>query len=293
MINRCRAWACWGLLWIIFGLGGCQVGVGDVAVVEKPADLLVGDFVAGHNANVDRLQDLNIYSQLVVEEVKADGQMEINQLDVNIDLSLPHKMVIFIKKVSQDLYWLGCDEKHYWGIDLYAKKRHAFVGRNGVAVKAGRGRVVFPATPHDMIDLLGYSKLKWAGVSDKPAVLEYMDGGAGMRGFVFESMDGRRRYLIDPKTRVVLRIDLLDKQGYSRVTCRLKGHERVDVYGVAGEDPLLAMVYVIRGVGKAGSLVLRVDSVSSRKGKSKAIFEMAKVMKRYRVRADQIVDLNQ
>ncbi len=275
-------------------LNGCSIFEKTEGVARQVPVKTGQEFVDVYNKNVRKLQNLYINSSVTLD-YKKDGKATRDIVDGRVWLSQPNKLALNIKKIDNNLFWLGCDDEKYWMIDLYNKPRVGFVGRHGAEVVSGGEEMVLPATPKELISLFAFSKITLSE-EQLAGELEYVDGkyeSRGVKGFLIEPVGVNVRYLVDPFTFDPLRIDVLDQEGYSVVVCYLTKHRGFEVKGYdLAVLPRIAGKYDVRAIDRGGRMSLEVSDLTIKK-MPQGVFDMGKTFKNFKVQPERIYDLNQ
>ncbi|MCX5658157.1 MAG: hypothetical protein NTW19_00345 [Planctomycetota bacterium] len=282
-------------LWALTGvLAGCPPQGSD-ARFTRPAELpSYGTVVNGYNANAGRITRL--WARAVAEmEWRQEGKRRFEQGDGILAVVTPDRSAFSLGKLGNPLFWAGTNAKQYWLLDL-REERLAYVGerRNPPKPPAGN-KLPVPIYPPDLLRVLGI------GAIDKPPdILEFgaeitrkPDPPVGWEnGLIIEPPGSATRYVLDPKTFLPARIELVDAQGEPRLIARLSRFEPVKIAGQPpGGLPKIATRVEITLPETDGRMTLFLSDPSDGQERiDDDAFDLEKVKKTFRPR--RVVDLD-
>lgn len=197
------------------------------------------DLVARHNHAVRNVQRLSAFA-VVSLRWQEDGQRRSEQGEGILAVVLPGKLSLTLGKLH-DLFRIGSDGQRYWFIDLSDDPAIAHVGRHEQAASTSLRKLDTIVMPHDLIRLLGLLPIDPLREPKPPAVVRYGNQ------FLIEPPGSRMRILLDEKTARPRRIDLLDAEGFSRVSAQLSRYDHLETTGIPpGSWPTTATMIEIR-----------------------------------------------
>ncbi|MEX1089462.1 MAG: hypothetical protein WEC36_09600 [Phycisphaeraceae bacterium] len=232
------------------------------------------ELATGYNANLTDLHRL--WSRAVVDFhwQDDDGRKHHERGDGHLIIALPDKLALTLGKAGIDFLWIGCNEKSYWFFNLQDEGKvyfgqHANVGRPG-----SRG---LPGGIHPLMlpYLMGMVPIDAENDPPAPAV-EWVEGR-----FVIEPPNLGLRISLDGKTRVPVRIDLLDRAGQSLLVSRLAQYQVVRLEGKPSSQwPGLPNQVEIQTVGQYGKVALRLADMTDNSDRIKPrIFDFNVLLK--------------
>ena len=215
-------------------LAGCHASQGltaDSAVGAEqiePADITYREVAEAYNRTVADFDTLFLrtYVRLAWEQANAAGETVQRREagDGKLIFASPRSTVLTIEKLSRVYLWAGSNDQAYWLFDQVDEgHKVAYVGRHDAPPSEGVRRLPLPFRPDHMPFLLGLLPLDPALSSEV-----YLYDGQ----YLIEPEGMRLRMFIDPASFRPTRVDLLDPEGESQVTCRLTGRFGVEVEGV-------------------------------------------------------------
>ncbi|MCE2966256.1 MAG: hypothetical protein ACK5XK_13140 [Phycisphaerales bacterium] len=317
MVRTCvRGGACAGALAGVLALMGCQATqMGDrtwVSPARAAPD--VATMIERYNRNAERLSRVFIAAGDVrIRLVGSDGAERTEQAEFSMQMVAPSNLAIFIRKLSQTLFVLGCNQERYWWVDVSGDEKFVATGLNSLAWRVKRGPTVgLRIRPTDIVRLIGAVPIAadGSGTADSPQARWSSDGknailtiphratddqlsgdGAGdSEGVAFE------RITMDATTGWPSRVELLDRAGVVIVESELSAHGPVDIRASGAERPRLAQSVFIRHVPSGSELRLGFSEMSDgdegggRSRISPRAFDLEAVRKT--MRAERVIDLD-
>lgn len=242
------------------------------------------DTAAAYNARLARLDRVQSPVSLIITSYDDEGRRVEDQLEGNLMVIPPRKVSLRIDKVAQTLAYLGCNDEHFWSIDVKDPVT-ARVGRqtdNADPSFAPRD-LGLPVHPADLLELLGITPL--------PA-----DGRTAWSedGRLLVSVHGRwstRRLLLDPKTFEPARIDMLDRAGTTVVSCDLSMYADVKLRDTIRDLPRMATRLLMTDAKTRGSIRLNVVAAENPGDRMRtAPFDLKKLLEANGVK--KVIDLD-
>jgi len=231
-MNRTAPLAMMALL--VCALCSCASGGKGGAVINRDQPPPgYAEVAARFNERADRLGRIWANATARISYLDEEGDRHTEQGEGHFQFLAPSKFALSIGKISEVLFWIGCDEHRYWFFQMYEGDRVS-VGRNAnIGAPCSRGSGL-PASPLDIIDLLGVTPLpmealgatswslngKWL-VVDAPGHLTW------------------RRLFLDPATLLPHRVELYDPDDTTEplVIASIEEHDKVELDGVGGFMP--------------------------------------------------------
>lgn len=215
-------------------LGACATGQSG-ASSKSPRQAPPGyDEVATRfNERADRLGRIWANATARFTYLDEDGDAHTEQGEGHFQLIAPDRFALSIGKISEVLFWIGCDHDRYWFFQMYEGDRVS-VGRNDNIGQPCSSDLGLPASPVDIIDLLGVTPL---GPTDHGAT-SWSNNGK----WLVVDTPGRqtwRRLFLDPKTLFPARIELYDPNDTAEpvVIATIEEYDKVELEGVGGFMP--------------------------------------------------------
>lgn len=239
------------MLWLL--TAGCATQ--PMAQQQAPEHLPAFHEIAQrYNLNLARTSRL--WSRAGVELEWRDEQgKHYEQGDGNLIMVLPDRVALSVGKLGNPILWAGCDRERYWLFNL-RDQRVLHFGRHRLSA-TGAKKLPIPIHPADLIALSGLLPLDANGTPAPPGV-------TWEEGYYVITPPGlSRKMWIDPETTRPSRIDLLGRDGSSRVTCRLSRWQAMTIHGVApGAFPQIATRLEVSLLGREGTMTLFLSDPS-------------------------------
>ncbi len=278
----------------------------------------VAAMVERYNRNAERLSRVFIAAGDVrIRLVERDGQERTEQVEFSMQMVAPENLAIFIRKLSQTLFVLGCNQERYWWVDVSGDEKFAATGLNALAWRVRRGPTVgLRIRPTDIIRLVGAVPIA-LNADGTPGVAgaRWSDDGKGVvltiahvgprpgasdTGENETPTDGEgiamERITMDAATGWPTRVELLDSAGEVIVDSELSAHGPVNIRTSGAERPRLAQSVFIRHQPSGSELRLGFSEMSDgdegggRSRISPKAFDFEAV--RRTMRADRVIDLD-
>ncbi len=238
-----------GLGSVITGCATDGVGAGP-APVDRGTAPSYAEVVQEYNRRTERIPRLWASAVVRLRYADEDGNLRDEQGEGHVQLLAPDRLALSVGKLSQTLFWLGCDSERFWWFELEDAGR-AFVGRHANLGSACAEPVGLPAYPRDVIELMGVTSLPvrttggrtgWTR-DGKYLVIER----PGHTGFV--------QSFLDPENHQPVWIKILD--AHTRqiiVMSKLEDYAPVELRNVGGFFPYAASRVTITQPGQEGEL---------------------------------------
>ncbi|HYE62901.1 MAG TPA: hypothetical protein VD997_12970 [Phycisphaerales bacterium] len=212
--------------------GGAQPKPADEGSVIQRGALPAYDAVAnGYNRRVTHLERLEALVALNVTAVNQKGEQISNQVEGNLKVMLPASVSLRVDKVGKPVFYLGSNEQQYWWIDLTQDPKVAMVGAHAKATPEAVNDFGIPVHPMDLIEVLAIKPLPQPGSDEAhQARLAWSANGRALV-VTLPGRWGERRFSLHPETFAPIRIELLDGQGSTVVSCVHTDFQPVEVVG--------------------------------------------------------------
>lgn len=262
------------LLVLLAGTTGCEL------FQSKPDDKLVtpppppqrpvptyAEIAQRYNTNSDAIKQLWARAVVSSQWVEADGDRRSEQGEGHFMFVKPSRVAISAGKFGQQLFWAGANESLFYVFNLSSDPKTVYYGRymdfGGVLMS----QIAMPVNPQDLLMMIGVEALPTAA-----ALEQELFAGLKLEGHtewywgdvLVETPDGRWRLLVDPQTALALRVDMLDTQGTSVLSCTLSDHERINT--PTGLGPRVATKIRIESAERQGDLTLSLSDMTDAKG---------------------------
>lgn len=243
-VARCAMWAvcACGALALGAGLGGCESSPvqNDGAPLQRAPLPDYNTVAAEFNANADRLARFRAQVDIRVIFFNRDGDRQTEECDGLLQVIRPDRMALSFRKVSQTLFWLGCNGSHYWWIDMTGDEPLAAIGRHE---KFGPNQARFIGVaiqPLDLIRLLGCVPLP-VDPRRPMGALQWSDDGTRLGVTISIGPRGEtQRLWLDPATYLPVYVELYDARRKPVIVADLSQHEAVRQFEDGRPSPLLA-----------------------------------------------------
>ncbi|MCB9848420.1 MAG: hypothetical protein H6814_08410 [Phycisphaeraceae bacterium] len=216
-------------------LGGCASGrQSDAPVVRDEPPLAYAQVATRFNERTDRLTRIWANAVTRLSYLDEDGDRHTEQGEGHFQLIAPDRFALSVGKISEVLFWIGCDDERYWFFQLYEGER-VTVGRNENLGRPCSRSLGLPASPLDIVDLLGVTPLPVGA----PGATSWSDNG---RWLVVDAPGhlAWRRLFLDPGTLLPRRVELYDPADTTSplVIASIEANDRVELDGVGGFMPM-------------------------------------------------------
>lgn len=246
--------------------------------------------VTKYNQNVANISQ--IWSQATVEmKWTEDGKHHFLSADAVLAVALPDRVSVTVSKIH-DLLRVGTDGHRYWLFDLRESDPTVHVGRCGQAsdraVEMG-----LPVSPRDLIRLLGVRPIPSLAGTPRSRMAPKVTWYAGQ--LLVEPPDRQTRYLLDADTFRPSRIDLLNVEGFTRLTARLSHYDRIETVAMSsGAWPYMANRFEIEHVGTNGRMILFLAApLADEESIKPQWFDLDTLIDAYAVPSEAIHDLDE
>lgn len=223
-----------GALFLVSMLGACATNKGSNAgVARSDPPPTYAEVATKHNARAARLTRLWANATVQFSYLDEEGDRHSEQGEGHLQFRAPDEFALSVGKISEVLFWIGSDHERFWFFQLYEGSR-ASIGRHDNLGKPCSRGLGLPASPADIIDLLGITPLP----EDAPGATSWSLNGK----YLVVDAPGRlawRRLFLDPKTSLPVRIELYDPDDTEApvVIATIEENDRVELEGVGGFMP--------------------------------------------------------
>jgi len=219
-----------------------------------PAPQAAAEIIDRYNDNALKLRRVSAFAAAFVRFRDPDtGDMRREQGDGRLTFVRPDRVALTTGKLGNTLLWAGNNDRQFWLFDL--QNDTAYAGSYARLGQPGAQPLPLPVRPDRLPSLLGLMPIDPADAHS-----EWHDGD-----LLVETRWGARRLLLDPRTGLARRVDLLDERGRSEVISELSG-EKTLTQG-DGSTVRLPAEAAIRVVGEAGDLTLKLANLTDDESK--------------------------
>lgn len=261
-MDRCRSRCVVVLAMCAVALGlGLAVGcAGPQRAGELPAEVpSYRELAERYNANLAKMDQLWTSSVVAIRWVDEDGKKQFEQGEGHFIFVPPKRVALTVGKLGDVLLWAGADEQRYWLFDL-GEAGKAYVGKHENVGKACSEPLPLPVLPGNVPYLLGLLPLDLEQASVAPPV-EVLNGQ-----YLIEPPGLRLRMLLDPKTALPSRVDLVGDTGNSVLIAQLSNYETMEAEGLPpGQAAKIARRAMLTAVGQDASLSLTFSDATDGK----------------------------
>ncbi len=205
-----------------------------------------------HNENVADLDQLWAATSVVVRYIDSEGENRSEQGEGNLMIMQPDRVALRVGKLSETLFWIGCDAKQYWFFDLASKPTSVVFGLHDGPGRARSGLTAALPT-RSLPDLLGIAPLPL----DRPGTTQWSSDGL-LIGAVY-SLDesdggGFERVWFDKNSYLPVKVELYDRARKVTVVSDLSEPGFVQLSG-RGDVPPQVNTDARIGLEEAGLLI--------------------------------------
>ncbi len=205
----------------------------DGAVIDRGPAPSYQQVAAQHNRRANRLSRIWANATVRFTYLDENQKSHTEQGEGHFQFRAPDNFALSIGKLSEVLFWIGSDSDRYWFFQMYEGDR-VTVGRNENIDHPCSADLGLPASPIDMIDLLGITPLD----PGAPGATSWSLNGK----WLVVDAPGRiawRRLFLDPDTMLPARVDLYNPSDTTEpfVTSMIELNDRVELDGVGGFMP--------------------------------------------------------
>lgn len=246
---RLRISASLRLMVLMLMVAGCA-STQSLTPDDRPPATDPAEVVARYNDNAMRLQRLWARAAAFFRyRDPDDGDMRTDQGDGHLLFVRPSRVAFATGKPGVgDVLWAGNNDRQFWLFDL----RHdvAYVGSYARLGQPGSRPLPMPVRPDRLPSLLGLTP-----IDAEEAYVEWHGDD-----LLIEPRWGARRLLLDARTGLAKRVDLLDEKGHSLIVCELTGEKTVKQVEGESRPARIAAEAAIRVVGEEGGLTLKLSN---------------------------------
>jgi|GEM_PF-1715732 hypothetical protein len=180
--------------------------------------------VSLHNSRLERIPQISAQAQIEIIYFDTKGKRHFEQADqCRLMFIRPRQMALLVRKFGVgDLFYAGSNNEHYWLFDLTNKdSRLLYQGRHDGDSSQAMRRLPVPVQPRDLPRLMGLAELPSEGEGSVAAV---------KGGYLVTAATQDWRILIDPASKLPIRVELLDNQQRVTMTSLLSVQGQVETY---------------------------------------------------------------
>jgi len=228
------------------------------------------DVARAHNENVAQLGQVWGAASVVIRSTREDGSVRSDQGEGNIMLMRPDRLALRVGKLSETLFWVGCDDQRYWLFDLASKPTTATAGRHDGPGRARSGLSGSLPTSR-FADLLGISIIP----EDEPGTTQWSDDGT-LVGATFpiygDHLDpaGFERVWFEAREFMVTKVEIYDLNRQCIVVSDLADPEYVQIAGQGDIGPRMNTRAAIGVEGAGVQVNLYMDRLEDGRERSGA-----------------------
>jgi hypothetical protein len=177
-----------------------------------------------HNTRLERIPQVSAQAQIEIVYYDSKDKRQYEQADqCRLMFVRPRQMALLVRKFGVgDLFYAGSSNENYWLFDLTRKdSRVLYQGRHDGDPSQAMRRLPVPVQPRDLPRLLGLAELPVEGEGSVAAV---------KGGYLVTAATQDWRILIDPSSRLPIRVELLDDQQRVTMTSLLSNEGQVETY---------------------------------------------------------------
>lgn len=245
------------------------------------------------NANAQRLARFRAQASIRVSFIEND-QRRTEEVDGLLQVIRPDRLALSFRKVSQTLFWLGCDPQRYWWIDLSGGERFAAIGQHELFGPVQARAMGLAIQPLDLVRLLGVVPLPID--PRKPAGVTQWSADGTLVGVSTPLADGgRQRLWLDASTKRPMLVELYDAEGKPVLVSSLRDHDFVKLSNSGETGPLLATKVHVNQVQFNSELILFLSGLqdglpNSDRPIADSAFDFAKLQSTFQVA--RVIDLD-
>lgn len=224
------------------GLVGCSQtsSTSDEPVVTRgPAPSYI-DAVTAYNVARPKIDRLRAPAVVRLTYADEDGKIRTEQGDGLLQVVVPDRVALSLRKVGTPILWLGCDEERSWFFDLISDEPTAVVRTNaelqhgGGSVGDDAGQLALGFRPSDLLVMIGLTTL------DIHAEGATQWSADGRRLGITTRLSERAilRLWVDPATQRAEKAEWFDAQQRPLLIAEMTGQEPVEHTG-AGARPMI------------------------------------------------------
>lgn len=287
--GRCRPAIGIVIFLFVLMLGGCAAPRRPQTIERTDAPPAFATVAARYNDRVSRL-DL-IWARAVVELRYVDdkGRRRREQGEGHLQIRQPYEVALSVGKLGETYAWLGGDRERYWFFDKFEEPRVA-VGRHENAGRPCSDSLGLPATPREMIDLMGVTPIPSSG-----GQTAWSEDGRWLLAW-FPRGGAVERMTLHPETLLPARIEFAANGEAPDLIATLGNHEGVRQGDEGGYFPRMASRIDILHVSSDTRVTLHLsameDGASGRGKLSDAAFDFNTLSRVFAPTQIHVLDMN-
>jgi hypothetical protein len=200
-----------------------------------------GEVARLYNERIAPIQSLYSAGTVRLTYFDENRDKKEEQGDATLQVQLPDRLALSLKKAGKRLFWLGGDDQRYWWFDL-VNNRPAMVGLHEHFDLRARDQIGLGIHPLDLIRVLGILPLPERKGDDavEPGATQWSDDGR-LLGVVTAIRDGGfQRLWLDPQRLEAQKIELFDAGRNLVVVADLQQYDFMPIAGIGGGGPRIA-----------------------------------------------------
>lgn len=202
-------------------------------------------FAARYNERLAGLDRLRAPVALVLETTDADGKRSKDQVEGNLQVSLPRRVSLRLDKVGKTLFQFGSNDTHYWWMDV-AGERAAWLGSHERSSRVSLDAFGLPLDPLDLIALLAITPMDPGAAG----TLAWGSEPRTMEATIRAGGGGTTRVMVDSGSLYPKRVELRGEDGRVLGVANLSRYQSVKLPGVAISTTRVPEVFEVEIPGR-------------------------------------------
>jgi hypothetical protein len=200
-----------------------------------------GEIAQRYNERIAPIDSLYSTGTVRLTYLDENREKKEEQGDATLQVDLPNKLALSLKKAGKRLFWLGGNNERYWWFDL-VDVRTAMVGEHETFDRAARDQIGLGIHPVDLIRVLGILPLPVRGGEDdvEPGAMQWSDDGRLLGVTTRIRGGGFQRLWLDPQRLEAQKIELFSADRALAVVADLEEYDYMPISGIGGGGPRIA-----------------------------------------------------